>query len=61
MRKWRPPDVAALHEWKVIYQIVVPLEYRQDILSLAHGTPLAGYLGISKTYYKVLNHFIGLT
>ena len=23
MRKWRPSDVAALHEWKVIYQIVV--------------------------------------
>ena len=27
MRKWRPPDVAALHEWKVIYQIVVPPAY----------------------------------
>ena len=23
MRKWWPPDVAASHEWKVIYQIVV--------------------------------------
>ena len=57
MRKWRPPDVAASHEWKVIYQIVVPLAYRQGILSLAHGTPLAGHLGINKTYYKVLNHF----
>ena len=27
MRKWRPRDVAALHEWKVIYQIVVPPAY----------------------------------
>ena len=35
----------------------IPPAYRQDILSLAHGTPLAGHLGINKTYYKVLNHF----
>ena len=24
MRKWRPPDVEASHEWKIIHQIVVP-------------------------------------
>ena len=57
MRKWRPPDAEASHEWKIIYQIVVPPAYRHDILSLAHETPLAGHLGINKTYYKVLNHF----
>ena len=57
MRKWQPPDVAASHKWKVIYQIVVPPAYRQDILNLAHGTPLAGHLGINKTNHKVLNHF----
>ena len=57
MRKWWPPDVAASHEWKVIYQIVVPPPYQQDILSLAHGTPLPGRLGINKTYYKVLSYF----
>ena len=57
MRKWRPPDVEASHEWKIIYQIVIPPAYRHDILSLAHETPLAGHLGINKTYYKVLNHF----
>ena len=51
------PDVEASHEWKIIYQIVVPPAYRHDILSLAHETPLAGHLGINKTYYKVLNHF----
>ena len=49
--------LTALHEWKVIYQIVVTPAYRQDTLNLAHGTPLAGHLGINKTYYKVLNHF----
>ena len=35
----------------------VPKSYRQEILSLAHETPLAGHLGVSKTYNKILNHF----
>ena len=35
---------------------MVSSAYRHDILSLAHETPLAGHLGINKTYYKVLNH-----
>jgi hypothetical protein len=45
MRKWRPPDVPAGDEWSVSYQIVVPKSYRQEILNLAHETPLAGHLG----------------
>ncbi len=45
MRKWRPPDIPADNEWKVNYQIVVPKCYRQEILNLAHDTPLAGHLG----------------
>ena len=32
MRKWRPPEVPASHEWKV----VLPPMYRSDVLSLAH-------------------------
>ena len=27
------------------------------MLSLAHETPLAGHLGVSKTNNKILNHF----
>jgi hypothetical protein len=57
MRKWRPPEVPANDEWSVNYQIVVPKSYRQEILSLAHETPLAGHLGINKTYNKILTHF----
>ena len=57
MRKWRPPEVPASEEWKVVYQIVLPHKYRYDVLSLAHETPMAGHLGVSKTYRKVLNHF----
>ena len=57
MRKWRPPEVPASHEWKVIYQIVLPTKHRSDVLSLAHETPMAGHLGVNKTYRKILNHF----
>ena len=57
MRKWRPPTVSSDEEWQVNHQIVVPTCYRGDILSLAHESPLAGHLGINKTYQKVLSHF----
>ena len=57
MRKWRPPEVPVSDEWKVVYQIVLPHKYRHDVLSLAHETPMAGHLGVNKTYRKVLNHF----
>ena len=39
MRKWRPPDVNVDDEWAVRYQIVIPKSYREEVLSLAHGTP----------------------
>ena len=57
MRKWRPPVVSAEGEWTVNHQIVVPRIYRPEILNLAHDTPMSGYLGIDKTYHKILNHF----
>ena len=57
MRKWRPPDVSAEDEWTVNHQIVVPRDYRPEILNLAHETPMSGHLGVNKTYHKILNHF----
>ena len=57
MRKWRPSDVPASHEWKVVYQVVLPPVYREDILKLAHETPMVGHLGVNKTYRRVLDHF----
>ena len=57
MKKWRPPDVPAKDEWAVKYQIVVPKTCRQDILSMAQETPLAGYLGVNKTHQKIVEHF----
>ena len=60
MYKWRPPTAPADEEWQVSHQIVIPSCYREDNLSLAHESPLAGHLGINKTYQKVLSHFYWL-
>ena len=57
MRKWRPSDVPADDEWAVKHQIAVPSSYGPHILSLAHGTPMSGHLGINKTYQRILEHF----
>ena len=57
MRKWRPPDVPSDAEWAVKHQVVLPKSYRNGVLSIAHETPLAGHLGVSKTYNKILNYF----
>ena len=57
MRKWRPPDAPANEEWRVVHQIVVPPNYRKEILNLAYGSDMAGHLDINKTYHKILTHF----
>ena len=57
MRKWRPPDVSIEDEWAVKHQIVVLKSYRQEILSLAHKTPLSGHMGVNRTCQKILSHF----
>lgn len=57
MRKWTPLNVSPVEEWSVVTQIVVPMPYRVEILKLAHDNPLAGHLGIKKTYNRILRHF----
>ncbi|XP_033761567.1 uncharacterized protein LOC117343335 [Pecten maximus] len=57
MRKWRPPDVGVEDEWEVVYQIVVPKVYREQVMSIGHDSPMAGHLGVTKTYNRVLTHF----
>ena len=47
MRKWRPLDTPAEHDWQVQYQIVAPPDIRSSILSLAHESGLAGHLGVN--------------
>ena len=57
MRKWRPPDAHCDEKWREVHQVVVPREYRKEILSVAHEAPLAGHLGVNKTEQKVLKFF----
>jgi len=57
MHKWRLREVPSSEAWRVVYQVVVPPVYREDVLCLAHETPLASHLGVNKTYKKILNHF----
>ena len=57
MHKWRPADVPADADWSVKHQIVLPKSFRTEVLSLTHENPLCGHVGVTKTYYKLLNHF----
>ncbi len=56
MRKWcSHPDKNL--DWNVVYQIVVLFSCRQHVLCLAHDHQLAGHLGVTKTYNRILSHF----
>ena len=57
MRKWRPTDIPASEDWAVVHQIVVPENYRQEIMRLAHEIPMGGHLGINKTCDRIMRHF----
>lgn len=37
-------------------QIVVPTKLREVVLNVVHG-PVAGHLGVKKTYDRILRHF----
>ncbi|XP_059850646.1 uncharacterized protein LOC132407731 [Hypanus sabinus] len=57
MRKWRSPTIPASDEWNVVYQVVVPKVYQNEILTLAHSVFLGGHQGVRKTVDKILKHF----
>ncbi|XP_064645127.1 uncharacterized protein LOC135498674 [Lineus longissimus] len=38
-------------------QLLVPQEYRLDLLDLAHSIPLAGHLGVTKTKGRLVEHY----
>ena len=56
MRKFRPLTSPLDEDWSEVTQIVVPEDFRKDIISLAHDG-VHGHLGIRKTYDKILAHF----
>ena len=57
MRKWRPLTASAQDEWRVLFQIVIPVSFRGEVLSLAHDHHFAGHLGVNKTTDRILRHF----
>lgn len=54
-RKWTPARSDGL-SWDTVYQLVVPKCLRNQVLSVAHDN-VAGHLGITKTYYRILRYF----
>ena len=57
MRKWRPSFATVQDEWKVIYQIVVPEEYRKEVISLADDSKMTENLDVKKASNMILAHF----
>nr|XP_043872779.1 uncharacterized protein LOC122761638 isoform X1 [Solea senegalensis] len=59
MRRWISPlgKTNAVSDCGTVCQIVIPAEYRQHILELAHDHPWSGHLGITKTHDRILKHF----
>ena len=57
MKKWRPSDATVQDEWKVICQIVVPEEYRKEVMSLADDSKMTEHLGVKKACNMILVHF----
>ena len=38
-------------------QIVLPVNHRQEVIKIAHSTPMAGHLGTKPTQYKIMKNF----
>ena len=57
IRKWSPRECDNGEKGETVYQIVVSTVHRRKVLELAHDLPMSGYLGIRKTYNRVLQHF----
>ena len=58
MRKWeKTPQEAETEGSKAYEQTLVPTRYHIELLCTAHEAPMAGHLGITKTYEKLTRHF----
>ncbi len=54
-RKWTP-TCSDGSGWDTVFQLVIPKSLRKQVLSVAHDN-VAGHLGITKTYYRILRYF----
>lgn len=57
MRKWRPPVAPPSEEWQTRHQINLPTSLRKEVMKIAHDTPMARHLGVTKTAGRILQHF----
>ena len=58
MRRWTPPNVPVGDaEWRTTHQVVVPTDYREEIVKMAHEHSFAGHLKVKKTLDRVWRHF----
>ena len=48
VRKWSPLTSTDA-DWDSVYQVVVPWENRQHVLTVAHESQWSGHLGVTKT------------
>ncbi|CAN2390102.1 K02A2.6-like [Pristimantis euphronides] len=44
-------------EWLRERQLIVPYQFREELLRVAHEIPLAGHLGVGKTKSRLAQHF----
>ncbi|CAN2390101.1 K02A2.6-like [Pristimantis euphronides] len=44
-------------EWLRERQLIVPYQFREELLRMAHEIPLAGHLGVGKTKSRLAQHF----
>lgn len=56
MRRWRCPREPG-EEWNLVQQVVLPQVYRESVLGMAHGGPVAGHVGVRRTLDKIRRHF----
>lgn len=56
MCKWSPSEKDL--SWKTVFQVVVPHNYHEQILCLAHDHSLSGHLGVNKTFSRIIFLFL---
>ena len=54
LRKWVPHGEGFMGE--PVYQVVIPSKFREVVLRVAHDE--SGHMGVTKTYDRILQHFI---
>jgi len=55
MRRWSSENPE--EDWSVVHQVVVPKDFRSQVLMLAHDHSWSGHMGVTKTYNRILRHF----